>query len=162
MARIVQGLNECAGVNRVSTNTDTGTIVVHHESGVFEDIRSKLLDLGVILASITDLPMPTAEGKTRVAYELTDAIADLNRRLGLATNGLINLRVLVPVGFGSLAVVQLLRRGLEIGAAPWYVLAYAAFDSFVKLHYSREYSPAGGHAGRNLRAGGPPGAIPPD
>jgi hypothetical protein len=62
----------------------------------------------------------------------------LNHWFGLATNGIVNLQLLVPFGLGALALRQLLRYGWQIEAAPWYVLAYAAFDSFIKLHYTRD------------------------
>jgi hypothetical protein len=79
-------------------------------------------------------------GKSEMASDLTTAISDLNKQVGLATNGVVDLRLLVPVGLGALAIRQLLRNGLQIEAAPWYVLAYYAFDSFIKLHYTAEPS----------------------
>ncbi len=74
---------------------------------------------------------------SEVASNLTDAVADLNKRVAQATNGVVDLRWLIPVGLGALAVRQLRRNGLKIETAPWYVLAYYAFDSFIKLHYTR-------------------------
>jgi Heavy metal associated domain 2 len=138
LERIAKELNESPGIHHITFNANTGTMVINHEDGILDELFSRMRDIGVILMSAADLKIPSADGKTIVCYELTDAVADLNRRLGLATNGLFNLRTLVPLGFGALAFVQLVRRGLELGAAPWYVLAYASFDSFVKLHYSRE------------------------
>jgi hypothetical protein len=163
LERIAEALNESPKIHDVDTNVGTGTIVIHHEDGVLDDIEARLLDLGVILMCAADLKIPSAEGTTQVAFELTDAVADLNRRLGLATNGLFNLRTLVPLGFGALAIVQLVRRGFQLGAAPWYVLAYAAFDSFVKLHYSREMPKhASERASEALGAGVATSVIPKD
>lgn len=140
LARLAEALNQSPKVDNVSVNAHTGTILVQHEDKSLNDIFSVMRDLGVILKIPTGIDIPTSDGKTMVANELADAVADLNRRLGLATNGFLNLRSLIPVGLGALAVVQLLRRGLQFEAVPWYFLAYASFDSFVKLHYSREIS----------------------
>jgi hypothetical protein len=46
--------------------------------------------------------------------------------------------MLVPVGLATLSLRELLRTGWEIEAAPWYVLAWYAFDSFIKLHYTSD------------------------
>jgi hypothetical protein len=112
----------------------TGSILVHHPHHSAGDITSIMADLEVIFGGIADVDIPSPGGRTKVASNIADAVSDLNSRIGLMTHGIINLRVLVPMGLGALALFQLLRRGLQIEMAPWYVLAYAAFDSFVMLH----------------------------
>jgi flagellar basal body P-ring protein FlgI len=141
LARLAEALSQSPKVNEVSVNEHTGTIVVQHEDKSLGDIFTVMRDLGVILKLSTNIDIPTSDGNTMVANQLANAVADLNQRLGFATDGFVNLRVLVPVGLGAMALVQLLRRGLQFEAAPWYFLAYAAFDSFVKLHDSCEISP---------------------
>ena len=141
LERLAEALCKSPKINEVSTNVHTGTIVVQHEDKSLKDIFTVMQDLGVIMKVATNVEIPTSDGNTVVASELANAVADLNQRLGLATDGFLNLRALIPVGLGALAIVQLLRRGLQIEALPWYFLAYAAFDSFVKLHYSHEALP---------------------
>ena len=51
-----------------------------------------------------------------------------------ATDGSLDLRMVFPAALGGLALRQLLRQGIGLRSAPWYVLAYYAFDSYVKLH----------------------------
>jgi hypothetical protein len=126
MARLARALEEFPSVSRVDTNLQTGTIVVHHEKESLKDIESKLNDLGVILMAATGLEMP---GKS-----LPDAISDLGSRLGFSTGSILNLKVLVPLGFGALALLQLARRGFQIEGAPWYILAYFAFESFARFN----------------------------
>src|SRR5208337_3049850 len=126
MARLARALEEFPSVSRVDTNLQTGTIVVHHEKESLEDIQSRLKDLGVILAAATGVDMP--------AKSLTDAISDLEGRLGFSTERILNLKLLVPLGFGALALLQLARRGFQIEGAPWYILAYFAFESFARLN----------------------------
>lgn len=142
MKRIANALNASSDVHEVRTNHQTGSIVIHHasDSNSLDNIVATLNDLGVILGSIADVKLPSLEGKSEVASNVTAAVADLNQRVGQATNGIIDLRMIIPIGFGALALRQLLREGLQIEAAPWYALAYYAFDSFIKLHYTQEPS----------------------
>ena len=128
-------------VHHVRTDVRTGSIIVHHEPDALSGIHSTLQDLGVILASTTTLS-GFEEGESRITSSLTDALGDLNSRLGLASNGLLDLRLIVPLGLGVLAGLQLMRRGLQVETAPWYVLAYLAFDSFVKLNTTTGNTPA--------------------
>lgn len=140
MERIASALRASPDVHEVRTNVQTGSIVVHHAPQIssLESIDTTLQDLGVILASVAEVQMPFIQEKSEVASNLTSAVFDLNKRVGVATNGVVDLRLLVPVGLGTLALRQLLRNGLQIENAPWYVLAYYAFDSFIKLHYTEE------------------------
>jgi hypothetical protein len=130
MARIADALRTSVTVHRVETNLKIGTIVVHHEEQALDSIKAELKDLGVILMGAT--------GIETSAKSITDAVSDLDRHLGSATGGILSLRLLAPVAFGALAALQLARRGLEIGAAPWYLLAYFAFESYVRLNVAEQ------------------------
>lgn len=140
MARIASALKARPEVHDVSTNVQTGSILVHHDQqhSSLYDISATLRDLGVILGEVTDTEIPFLQGKSDMATGLTSAISDLNQRVGLATNGVVDLRFLFPLGLAALALRQLQRNGLQIDAAPWYVLAWYAFDSFIKLHSTQE------------------------
>jgi hypothetical protein len=133
-------------------NIQSGSILVHHPENTLEDVCAVLKDLGVMLVTVSGGDMAWPGGKTKIASEITDAVSGLNRRLGLATSGFVNLQVLVPFGLGALALRQLLRYGWQFEVVPWYVLAYAAFDSFVKLHYSREAQPVQPSSGQDAGA----------
>lgn len=140
MKRITSALKASPEVHEIRTNVQTGSIVVYHapQSRSLDHISATLNDLGVILGCITETELPSINGKSAVASDLAGAVADLNQQVGLATNGIIDLRMLIPLGLGALAIRQGLRNGWLIEAAPWYVLAYYAFDSFIKLHYTAE------------------------
>lgn len=142
MSRIAQAINAHPEVYEVKTNLQTGSIVVHHEpmDSSLDELSAILQDLGVVLGSMTDVDLPMTGGKSEVAADLTRAISDLNERVGQAANGVIDLRMLVPVGLATLALRELIRTGWEFETAPWYVLAWYAFDSFIKLHYTAEPS----------------------
>ncbi|MFB2936014.1 HMA2 domain-containing protein [Aerosakkonemataceae cyanobacterium BLCC-F154] len=138
MARIVHALKEHRQIIDIRPNVNTGSIVIYHaeDEGNAEDIQAILQDLGIILGKVADVPI--VEGKSEVAKDLTHAIYDLNQRVGQASGGLVDLRFLVPVGLGTLAIHQLLRNGWQFETVPWYVLAWYSFDSFIKLHYTSD------------------------
>jgi hypothetical protein len=140
MTRIANALKAHPEVHEVRTNVQTGSLVVHHahKESSLNEISAILQDLGIILGSATDVDLPIVEGKSEVAKDLTSAVSDLNQRVGLATDGVVDLRLLIPVGLATLAVRELIRNGWEFEAAPWYVLTWYAFDSFIKLHYTAD------------------------
>lgn len=129
MKRIAEALKANPQINHVRTNVQNGSITIEHDgknSGL-NNVFATLRDLGIIFCDLTD-------GKSDAAADLTNAVSDLNKRVGQATNGVVDLRFLFPLGLGTLAVRQLLAKGLQFEIIPWYVLAWYAFDSFIKLH----------------------------
>ncbi len=140
MARIAEMLEASPQVSSVQANLNTGTIIVHHKEEALDDIKSRLQDMGVILLA--------AAGVETSGVSLADAISDLDKHLGAQTGGLLDLKLLVPLGFGALAVLQLARQGLQIGSAPWYLLAFFALESYIKLHSPQDKcTPEGPTAG---------------
>ncbi len=140
MNRITTALQAMPDVYSVRPNLQTGSIIIHHapNSHVVENLGATLHDLGVILFHTVDVELPETGGKSGAADNLVQAVVDLNRRVGESTSGIVDLRLLLPLGFSGLAIYQLLRKGLQFEIIPWYVLAYYAFDSFIKLHYTSE------------------------
>lgn len=130
MARLARALEASPEISSVEANLHTGSLIVHHKKEAVADIRSTLKDMGVIVMAATGVEMP--------GQSLTEAISDLDGRLGAATKGFLDLRMLVPLGLGALAVVQLVRRGFQIEGAPWYILAYFAIESFTRLNRADE------------------------
>jgi hypothetical protein len=118
MAKIANALKTHPDVQDVRTNVQTGSIVVHHadNDNSLEEFSAILQDLGIVLGSIADVEVPFSQGKSEIAADITSAVKDLNDRFGQTTNGVVDLRLLIP----------------------WYVLTWYAFDSFIKLHYTAE------------------------
>jgi hypothetical protein len=135
MAKIVDVLEAHPQVQHIKTNTSTGSIVIHHDHGALGNILNALKDLGVIVGDVVGAEIPT--GQSEAAANLTSAIADLNQRVERSTNYLIDLRFVFPLGLGILAIRQLVKRGLQFELVPWYVLAWYAFDNFIKLNDTR-------------------------
>lgn len=79
-------------------------------------------------------------GQSHAAVGIQNVLSILNEHTGRMTNGVADLRLLMSLGLGALAIRQLIVKGLEIEEMPWYTLAWYAFDSFVK--FNREAPPA--------------------
>ena len=137
--RIASGLSQRVEIDRVRTNVASGSITIFYriEQSDFAQISAFLSDLGVIFGDITAEKTMT-QGKSEAAAELIAGASELNQRVKRASNGAFDLRFLIPLGFSALALRQLLVKGVQLGVIPWYVLAWYAFDSFIKFHYSSE------------------------
>jgi hypothetical protein len=129
MERIASALQAHPHINQVRTNVQNGSITIEQDSenGSQEKVFATLKDLGIIFGDLV-------EGKSDAAAEVSNAVVDLNNQVRVSTNGVVDLRFLFPLGLASLAVRQLLAKGLQLEIIPWYVLAWYAFDSFIKLH----------------------------
>ncbi|MGJ3254063.1 MAG: DUF5132 domain-containing protein [Elainellaceae cyanobacterium] len=77
-----------------------------------------------------------SEGRSQLAGELMNTTSEVNAQVGWLTNGLVDLRMLVPIGLSGLALRQLVVKGLQFDDIPWYTLAWYSFDTFLKLHPS--------------------------
>lgn len=129
MQRIANELQTNPNVHQVRMNIPNGSIIINHdgEDGSLHNVFTSLRDLGIIFGDI-------ALGKSDAAEEVSNAVVDLNKRVRQATDNVVDLRFLFPLGLGIFSIRQLLARGLQLEIIPWYVLAWYAFDSFIKLH----------------------------
>ena len=137
MKRIASVLCERLKIYRVRTNVAIGSITIFYpeEGSSLAQIGSLLSDLGVIFPAQSPEKSLT-DNQSEAAAALTTEAAALNQRCFNATDGAVDLRFLIPLGLSAIALRQLLVHGLQLGAIPWYVLGWYAFDSFVKFHFS--------------------------
>ena len=134
MAEIASALKTFFGqIEQVRTNTKTGSITIYYsgDSESFTETLTTLQDLGII---IIDAPMD----QSQAAVAVKNAIANLNQRFNQATAGTVDLRFLFPLVLGILALRQALTKSPGLKTSPWYVLAWYAFDSFIKLNNTKE------------------------
>ena len=129
MQRITNILKAQSQIIQVRTNINSGSIIINHDgkNASLENVLTTLLDLGVTFADIT-------EGNSEAAEDVKRAVINLNKRFEQATSGEVDLRFLFSLGLSMLAVRQILVKGLQLEIIPWYVLAWYAFDSFMKLN----------------------------
>jgi hypothetical protein len=130
--RITNALKAHPQINDVRVNAQHGSITINHNGadGNIDNVFAILEDLGIIFGGLARVGI----GKSQAATGITDTVVDLNQRVAQASGGIVDLRFLFPLGLGTLAVRQLLAKGLQFEIIPWYVLAWYAFDSFIKLH----------------------------
>ncbi|MDM9381958.1 hypothetical protein QUB80_14735 [Chlorogloeopsis sp. ULAP01] len=135
MQHILKTLKAQPNISQVRMNLQNGSITIQHDDNEnsLKNVVTTLQDLGVIFADITGFAETTG-GKSEVAAGVSDVVVDLNRRVKEATDGVVDLRFLFPLGLATLSIRQLIARGLQLEMIPWYVLAWYAFDSFIKLH----------------------------
>ncbi|PAX51931.1 HMA2 domain-containing protein [Brunnivagina elsteri] len=135
MQPLVNALQEHSNINQVRMNLDQGSITINHEGeDSWQNVMATLKDLGIIFGDILEV-------HTDAAIALSNPVMDLNKRVKEATEGQLDIRVLFPFGLGCLAIRQLIIKGLQFDIIPWYVLAWYAFDSFIKLHGTNRLEP---------------------
>jgi hypothetical protein len=136
-ARLRSAIETVPGVVSVRANPRTASLVIQYDPDS--------LDVGAVIARsraanlLVELPDPDAHGPpvmppSEVATRIQRAFGDIDARLHELSAGRWNLRSVVPAAFGVLALRAILRDPGALAAAPWYVLAWYAFDSFIKLH----------------------------
>lgn len=137
---VAKALKESLEMYRVRANVESGSITIFYskEYSSFEDVCAKLRELGTILRECPQEKSYRSSEKSQAALGIASAVMGINQRVQQVTDGKVDLRFLLPLGFGTLAVRQLLSKGLLLEEIPWYVLAWYAFDSFIKLHASTE------------------------
>ncbi|HIK45753.1 MAG TPA: hypothetical protein IGR64_12845 [Leptolyngbyaceae cyanobacterium M65_K2018_010] len=129
MATIVQSLTPFVpALRRVKTSPAIGTLTLYfdpsQDSG--EALFERLSAMGLIALSSSALPS--------AAQRLTHLTDAWNQRINQWTEGTADLRFLVPMALAILALRRFMVNGNGLKSAPWYILAWYAFDSFMKLN----------------------------
>ncbi|MDJ0620382.1 MAG: hypothetical protein QNJ63_27195 [Calothrix sp. MO_192.B10] len=132
---LVNALKARLEIYRVKNNIPTGSITVLHGRELLssQDMLTVLQDLGVNLVEIAQESGRSTSNSSSAAAVIKTA-SDLNQRVKTATDDAIDLRFLFPLSLGVLAARQLIVKGWQLEFIPWYVLAWYAFDSFLKLN----------------------------
>lgn len=136
MEPIAKALQEQTEIHQVKTNLHSGSITIFHwpETSTFEDMRRILLDLGFIFFDVAEESLLVSGGHSSASAGITRVATDLNQRVKRLTQETVDLRFMIPFSFGILALRQLVIKGWQFNLIPWYVLAWYAFDSFLKLN----------------------------
>ncbi len=131
LERVRAALYALPGVSAVQASTRTGSVLVRHEpaSTGIDDLRTALGALGLALVDPKSSPRAQMT-PTRRVLKTADAA---NSRLGRRLSG-SDLRLLFPAALGLLSLRQAARDAPGLAQAPWYVLAWYAFDGFLKLN----------------------------
>jgi hypothetical protein len=133
---LVSALQQKLAIYRIRANVYSGSITIFYgqEHLDFEDICHFLEDLGVVIHEFVGEAKPIDTRYSKAAFTITKIASNLNQDVNRSTSRRVDLRFLFSFSLGLLALRQLLVKGLQLEVIPWYVLAWYAFDSFIKLH----------------------------
>ncbi len=140
LARLRQAVSEVDGVARCDASPRTTSLVVHYDNAG--------LDMAQLAGAVGGLvPEEEAEGgrpdlaherhpHSRFARGLNARFVALDRRIRQLTGHRVDLKLVLPVGFGVLAARQIITSSGGLPTIPWYVLLWYAFDSYLRLHHT--------------------------
>jgi hypothetical protein len=131
LERVTAALEALAGVNAVRASSLTGSVLVRYDAvgTTVDDLRAAFEGLGLTL--VDEEPPERAHGAP--ARRVSEAADRVSSRVGRRLGG-SDLRLLFPIALGVLSLRQATRDAPGLDQAPWYVLAWYAYDSFLKLN----------------------------
>lgn len=144
MARIANGIKQHPEVDDVEYNVRTGSILVHHDTkhNTLDNIKDIMQDLCVAFLDVTEaaelVRLPHGKESESSESSLSDVLCDLNDQVYRATNGMIDLRLILPLGLAALGALQFINYGWQFEIIPWYLLIYFAVDTFIRLNLNPE------------------------
>lgn len=134
----IKTLNARPGVDHVRTDRRTGSALVTYDPDELsvDDAVALLRNADAALESLAPPVVASAieGGISDAAAVVRGGMRTANGSVMRATRGTVDIRVLLPIALAGLSARQLVRNGIGLKTMPWYVLAYYAFDSFIKLH----------------------------
>jgi Heavy metal associated domain 2 len=133
------------GVSSVESDLRTGSVLLRFDPDALdpEAAIELLREAHAALAELVppQIREPAERSVSQVAAGLERRFATADASVLRATRGVVDLRMLLPIGLAGLSLRQLARTGPQLKAIPWYVLAYYSFDSFLKLHHEAAPTP---------------------
>ena len=126
LAELAQALEARPEVFEVLVRPASGSLVVRHDTQptAVATLQEALSSLGVV-------PAPRTSGGDHASRIQATAVA-ANTMVARSTGS--DLRLLAPLTLGLLALRRATREGPRIADAPWYVLAWYAWESYTKLN----------------------------
>ena len=133
---LISSLKSKPEISCLRINFQTGSITIFYDPNLSNLTRIKTLlsELGIRLRRSSSRLIIDSH-QSQAAAGVTATAGLLNQQVKEVTQGILDLRFLIPFSFGILAIRQLLIKGIMLEVIPWYVLAWYSFDSFIKLHY---------------------------
>ncbi len=123
------------GVQAVTRNPTASSVLVRYDPAVatVPALFAALVDKNVTIVAPDEAERSPGRGgpRTTVARWLATPFRQSDQTLAEATNHTIDVRTLLPIGLAALAAREVLSGRAHM--APWYTLAWWAFDSYLKL-----------------------------
>ena len=132
---MILGLKNQLALEKVRINLYSRSITVFYKPKLvnYREIIDKLRGFGLKFSESSSKSLNVTPQYSKAAVTVNQVANNLNHYVGQASNNIVDLRVLIPLSFGLLAWRQLMLKGWQLETIPWYVLAWYAFDSFLKL-----------------------------
>jgi hypothetical protein len=147
LEQIRQALAPIPGVQEITVNPSTGSVIMLYDPDAHGDFHATLHEHGAgghiairrkppkfeVDRTVEQLEQEAeflAE-HSRVARVLVDFGRDLDQKVKWATGNAVDLKVLVPLG---LAVYTFLHIGIEAATPVWLTLGLFALNHFVEMH----------------------------
>lgn len=135
------------GVKNVTINSTTGSLLVHYDPNVHENFHEhlsahaaqtelfalkppELTEADEIADKIEDEAEFLSE-HSEAARAIVNLVKGLNEGVKVASNNMVDLKVLLPLGLA----VYAFGKGSHIVTPLWVTLAIFSFNSFVRLHH---------------------------
>ncbi len=125
---VAEELDTWPEVTSVALRARSRSVVVRFDPEEATVVADRMLSLGVDLRAGVAVSLPGAPAGTIAA-----AAATADRVVGRRFDG-TDLRLLIPLGLGLMAVRRAMRGNERLADAPWYVLAWYASETFWKFH----------------------------
>lgn len=130
-------LKKTEGVSDVEINPRTGSVLIHHDEdpailnnvgNAIDEVAGELFE-AILAAEGIEIP-----GLSIFAHVIRERLSDMDNRLAVATNNVIDLKMLVPVAFFGAGIIQAKRNTGWLDQVPAWVLFYYAYDAYMKFH----------------------------
>jgi hypothetical protein len=146
LEQIKRSLSPIPGVHAIDVNPSTGSVIMHYDPAVHEELHLTLSTHGkdhfelprrAPVTEIDELEHQLEEEAeflaehSEAARIIVDFCRGLDREVKLATNNAVDLKVLVPLG---LAAYTFLEIGVEAATPVWLTLGLFALNHFVEMH----------------------------
>ena len=133
LAAAAGDLADHAGLLVAEPRPRSGSLLVHYDPANSVDVWVRLRDLGLEIADSSGAGSAMAVDPSARVLTAVGALDAVVPRLAAGHD----LRTLIPLTYGLLAVRQLVRGEQRLKDAPWYLLAWYASESFRKTQHSR-------------------------
>lgn len=128
LVSVAEELDTWPEATSVALRPRSRSLVVRFDPEDATAVADRFLSVGIDLRAGVAVSSPGAPAVTIAA-----AAATADRVVGRRSGG-TDLRLLVPLGLGLLAVRRAMRGKERLADAPWYVLAWYASETFLRFH----------------------------
>lgn len=129
LAAVALAVGEVPQITAAQLRMQSGSLILSFDPKQASVVADALRTLGIS-------PIPERSATPRdPAVAIEGVVARANREVERRLDGW-DLRSLVPLGLGLLATRSAIRGDARLSDAPWYVLAWYASETFMKVHGS--------------------------